>query len=295
MSKSTCVVLIAAVLSAALATAMAAPAKKPPSAKAEEVKKVTEAMPAEPSAAPKAKRKILVFYRCEGYRHRSIPIGNKAFEIMGAKTGAFEVVVSNDMSMFTAENLKDFDAVLLNNTTRLKFDDPERRKALLDFVEGGKGLIGIHAACDNFYKWPEGAAMIGGLFSGHPWGAGGTWAITNAEPDHPLNKAFGGKGFKIKDELYQFKAPYSRDKLRVVLTIDLSDEVTAGRKGNRQDKDYAVSWIRQVGKGRVFYCSLGHNNAVFWNGPVLQHYLDGIQYALGDLPADATPSNKVSK
>ncbi len=177
MSKSTCVVLIAAVLSAALATAMAAPAKKPPSAKAEEVKKVTEAMPAEPSAAPKAKRKILVFYRCEGYRHRSIPIGNKAFEIMGAKTGAFEVVVSNDMSMFTAENLKDFDAVLLNNTTRLKFDDPERRKALLDFVEGGKGLIGIHAACDNFYKWPEGAAMIGGLFSGHPWGAGGTWAI----------------------------------------------------------------------------------------------------------------------
>jgi len=290
MSKRTCAVLIAALLAAPLATALAAPAVK-----AEEVKKVTEAAPSRSTVGPKAKRKILVFYRCEGFRHRSIPIGNKAFEIMGVKTGAFDVVVSDDMAMFTAEKLKGFDAVLLNNTTRLKFTDPERRKALLDFVKGGKGLIGIHAASDNFYDWPEGAAMIGGLFSGHPWGGGGTWAVKIDEPNHPLNKAFGGKGFKIKDEMYQFKAPYSRDKLRVLLSLDLSDKATGSRKGNRQDKDYAVSWIQQIGKGRMFYCGLGHNNPVFWNKAVLQHFLDGIQYALGDLEADATPSNKVSK
>ena len=27
------------------------------------------------------------------------------------------------------------------------------------------------------------------------------------EPDHPLNKAFDGKGFLLKDEIYQMKSP----------------------------------------------------------------------------------------
>jgi hypothetical protein len=61
---------------------------------------------------------------------------------------------------------------------------------------------------------------------------------------------------------------------------------------HRADGDFAVSWVRNYGKGRVFYCSLGHRNEIFWNPAVLQHYLDGIQFALGDLPADAAPSAK---
>ncbi len=257
------------------------------------IKKITDAMPAKAAAKPAKPRKVLVFWLCNGFFHGSIPVGNKAFEIMGAKTGAFEAVVSDDMAMFAADKLKEFDAIIFNNTTRLNFTEAARRKALMDFVKGGKGIIGVHAATDNFYKWPEGAEMMGGLFSGHPWGGGGTWGVKLDEPDHPLNKAFGGKGFLIKDEIYQLKAPYSRDNLRVLLSLDMSHGPTGGRKGNRPDKDNAVAWIRQFGKGRAFYCSLGHNNQIFWNKAVLQHYLDGIQYALGDLEADATPSAKL--
>ena len=62
------------------------------------------------------------------------------------------------------------------------------------------------------------------------------------------------------------------------------------RNLGRTDNDFAVSWVRSWGKGRVFYCSLGHRNEIFWNPAILQHYLDGIQFALGDLPADTTPS-----
>jgi len=46
--------------------------------------------------------------------------------------------------------------------------DPGQR-ALLEFVQKGKGIVGIHAATDSFYDWPEGAAILGGLFDGHPW------------------------------------------------------------------------------------------------------------------------------
>ena len=262
----------------------------------EEVKNITDAMPTSATAKPEKPRKILVFSRCEGFYHGCIPAASKTFEIMGQKTGAFETVVSDDMAMFDPEKLNRFDAVLFNNTTGLKFEDPQYRKALMDFVRGGKGVIGIHAATDNFPDWPEAAEMMGGLFDGHPWGAGGTWAVKIDDPGHPIDKAFGGEGFLIRDEIYQLKGPYSRDTLRVLLSLDMSKECNLKVQGmHRADNDYAISWVREFGKGRVFYCSLGHNNEIFWNKAVLQHYLDGIQYALGDLKADAVPSSKVGK
>jgi type 1 glutamine amidotransferase len=55
-----------------------------------------------------------------------------------------------------------------------------------------------------------------------------------------------------------------------------------------------MSWIKTEEKGRVYYSNFGHNPHVFWNPQLLQHFLAGIQYALGDLKADATPSAKLA-
>ena len=256
------------------------------------IKQITEAIPSAPSAQPAKPRKVLVFYLCEGFFHGSIPFGNRCFEIMGEKTKAFETVVSEDMAMFDSEHLETFDAVLFNNTTRLSFTEPKHREALMAFIKSGKGVIGIHGATDNFYDWPEAAEMMGGLFDGHPWGGGGTWAVKIDEPMHPLNQPFGGRGFLIKDEIYQMKGPYSRDTHRVLLSLDMSNPRNV--KGARPDNDNAISWLRKVGEGRVFYCSLGHNNEIFWNPAVVRHYLDGIQYALGDLKVCDVPSAKLT-
>jgi type 1 glutamine amidotransferase len=190
----------------------------------------------------------------------------------------------------------------LNNTTHLKFDPketPERCEALMDFIKGGKGVVGIHAATDNFYNWPEAMEMMGGKFTGHPWTGGGTWAIKIDEPDHPLTKAFKGIGFKIKDEIYRTDPPlYSRDKQLVLMSLDMSDPATRNPEHCSEfkptDLDTGISWIKTWGKGRVFYCSLGHNNHIFWNRAILQHYLDGIQFAFGDYKVDTTPKPMVS-
>ena len=268
--------------------------------KAEEVQKIENAVPAKPTVQPAGPRKILVFWRCEGFFHTSIPVVNEALKIMGRKTGAYEVAVcTDDYSIFTSEKLSQFDAVCLNNTTNLKFnpsETPERCKALMDFVKSGKGLIGIHAATDNFYDWPEGMEMMGGKFTGHPWTGGGTWAIKIDEPDHPLTAAFKGKGFKINDEIYRTDPPlYSRAKQRVVMSLDMSDPTTRNAKGVKpSDEDTGIAWIKTWGKGRLFYCSLGHNDHLLWNPAILQHYLDGIQFALGDYQMDATPKGIVS-
>jgi type 1 glutamine amidotransferase len=265
--------------------------------KPEEIAKITEAMPAKPAVAPEKPRKILVFWRCEGFFHTSIPVVNEALKIMGEKTGAFEVTTTDDYAVFTPETLRQFDAICLNNTTTLKLDPnqtPQQCQALMDFVKGGKGLIGIHAAADCFYKtptssydWPEAQEMIGNKFSGHPWTSGMTVAIKIDEPDNPLMAPFGGRGFKVKDEIYRTAPPlYSRDKQLVLMSLDMNDPNTRNVNGFKDtDVDTGISWIKNWGKGRVFYCSLGHNDEVFMTTPILEHYLRGIQFALGDLQA----------
>lgn len=260
-----------------------------------EIASIREAMPSEAVVKPAQPRKMLVFWRCEGFFHSSIPVVNKALEIMGEKTGAFEVtLVTDDYSVFTEEGLKPFDVICLNNTTHLKFkpeETPERCQALMDFVKSGKGLVGIHAAADNFYDWPEAMEMMGNKFTGHPWGAGGTWAIKIDKPDHPLTAPFQGKSFKISDEIYRTDPPlYTRDKQLVLMSLDMSDAATSGVNDLKpSDSDTGISWIKPWGEGRVFYCGLAHNDAVLWNAPVLAHLLRGIQYAAGDYDVPDQP------
>lgn len=246
------------------------------------------------SAQPSRPRKVLVFWRCEGFVHgKALEYGNKALEIAASQTRAFSVELSNDYAALKPESLAQYDAVVLNNTTGLKtqenlFLEP----ALIAFVKSGKGLAVIHAGADNFNNAGQAAEMIGGHFWGHPWGGGGTWAFKLDEPGHPLNKAFGGKGLSAGDEIYQQQSPfYNRAKLRVLVSLDFADKATAEAKDQRrEDKDYAVSWIRPYGKGRVFYTSFGHDQRTFLDKVRLAHILDGVQYALGDLKADDTPA-----
>lgn len=78
----------------------------------------------------------------------------------------------------------------------------------------------------------------------------------------------------------------SHEGVRALLSLDLDKTEDPGL---RTDGDYALSWIRTFGEGRVFYCALGHAKTAYTNHDVMKHYLAGIQFAIGDLPADATP------
>jgi len=270
----------------------AAEKKAPVVATPDEIAKVTEAMPTAPIAKPAKPRKLLVFSLTKGFPHSSVSIGGKAFEIMGAKTGAWETVITTDPSCFTPENLKNFDAVVMNNTTgRELITEPAQKQALLDFVKGGKGIIGVHSALDAFYeKWPEYGEMMGGFFAGHPFRK---ITVKLDDPTSPLTAMFDGKGFEISDVIYTFKDPYSREKLHLLMSIDWENQNVDKQKSNRADNDFALAWIRDFGQGRVFYCCFGHDHQIFWTPTILKFYLAGIQYAMGDLKADATPIAKL--
>lgn len=257
--------------------------------------KITAAVPDKSTATPKQARRILAFYRCEGFIHSSIPYGNLAMQELGRKTEAFTVDLADTYDVFNAENLKQYDAVLLNNTTGMQFPKAEQQNAFLDFVASGKGLIGLHAASDNFGRHPECRALVGGEFGGHPWNAGGTWAFKLDDPAHVLNAAFDGKGFWHTDEIYQYKPETYEgpEVLRLLVSLDMAqDEVS--KLIDDGPREVPVSWIREAGEGRVFYTNFGHREETFSHPAILRHMLDGIQYALGDLEADATPTAKAA-
>ena len=268
----------------------------------EEIRLIQNALPASPSIKPKRPRKVLIFSRAWGYKHSSIPYGDVAFELMGKKTEAFQTVVSYDLKQFESDQLSNFDAVVFNNTNNEIFlpedfkdfssEEKERalrkdarlKKNLVEFIAGGKGLALIHAAIASFREWPEFGEITGARFDNHPWNAGSTVTLRVEEPKHPVTLGFDKQLFQITDEIYQFKGNYSRKRLQVLLSIDT--EQTDMNKGNaihRTDGDFGLSWVKDYGQGRIFYCALGHQHDIFWNPQVLRHFLAGIQFALGDL------------
>jgi type 1 glutamine amidotransferase/HEAT repeat protein len=259
--------------------------------------KVEAALPAKARASAKKKHLVLVTARTEGFFHKCIPTALYAVRLLGEKTGAYQVEIDNEMKAFTPENLARYDAIIFVNSTQLKFKNPAHRQALLDYVRSGKGLVGIHAASDNFPGWLEGQALMGGVFHSHPWTGGDTVAVKLDEPEHVLNEAFGGRGFWIQEEIYQIVGPYGRDRQRVLMSLDMSKPQNdrPAAKLVRPDRDFPIGWLKREGKGRVFYSSLGHNDVTFWTPEVLQHYLDGIQFALGDLEAPAQPTASLAK
>lgn len=271
---------------------------------------ILQAIPTQAQMKPVKTRKLLVFNRHirEGKvfsGHPSIPFGNYAIEQMGIRTGAYETTISQDIEVFRPARLKQFDAVCFNNTAGVLFDDPELRQSLLDFIQKGGGFVGIHAAGATFVQWPKydywpafGQMLGAHEDGGHPWGPKETITIKIEDPQHPINSAFKGQSFEIQDEVFQFRHGYSRDTLRVLLSIDTDEtDMSPSRRflpERTKDRDFAMSWIRLYGRGRVFYTSFGHNPDIFWHKQLLQHFLDGIQFALGDLEASTTPSAQLT-
>jgi type 1 glutamine amidotransferase len=151
-------------------------------------------------------------------------------------------------------------------------------------ARGGRGQ-----GPSNAGTWPEWNRMIGGSFLAHPWQH--VWVKID-DPASPITAPFKGETFEITDETYTFtRESFSRDNVRVLLSIDVSRMTPEDLKRENRpwDHDYALSWIRADGKGRVFYAAHGHEPRIYAMRPMLEHYLAGIQYAIGDLPADDRP------
>ena len=94
--------------------------------------------------------------------------------------------------------------------------------------------------------------------------------------------------FRFTEEFYQFRA-FSRDQVRVLLTLDTQSVNMTAAGINRTDGDFALAWIRNYGKGRVFYSAFGHFPGSFQLPPIRTMLLKALLWLTGEIDADATP------
>jgi type 1 glutamine amidotransferase len=208
------------------------------------------------------------------FAHPSRTHAGEVIAALGQSSGAFSVTLSEDVAQLSPANLATYDAVIFFTAGELPIGDIEKN-ALLQFVSGGKGFIGIHSATDTFYTWPAYGDMIGAYFENHPWDRAAS--IRVEDQNHRATRHLGA-AFTITDELYQVRN-WSRANVHVLLSLDLSS-VPPG--GSRPDNDYALAWTKSYGAGRVFYSALGHHPEL-WDDTRYQTYiLNGIRWALGD-------------
>lgn len=246
-----------------------------------------------PAATSAEKKHILFVGQSIDYAHDSVSRAMYTVAKLGEQSGVFDVRFHTDTELLTKaklpgnrKNLDYFDAIFFFSQGDLPMTD-EQKTAVMSFVrQDGKGVLAAHGGTDSFRaSWPEYVEMIGGAFNHHPWHTNVRILVDDRE--FPATRHFP-PSFEITDEIYQLNR-YSRDKVRVLMRLDTNSVDMKAQNVERTDGDFAITWARQWGKGRVFASVLGHREEV-WDRPDIQKmWLEGIFWVLGLTGGDAEP------
>ena len=233
------------------------------------------------TAAPK---RVLYVTHSAGFVHGSLPTSCAVMRDIGARSGEFEVTCTEDVSLISADSLRDFDVLFFFTSGELPLSD-QQKADMLAFVRNGKGFGGAHSATDTLYDWPEYGEMIGAYFNGHPWTQ--EVSIHVEDPDDPIVGSLA-PSFRIADEIYQFRN-FSRENVHVLLSLDIGSVNLAAEGVARDDGDFALAWRRNYGWGRVFYTALGHPDET-WLDPRFQTILlNALRWLAGEFGASELP------
>jgi len=247
-----------------------------------------DALPPAPHTKQIHLKHVLVIGQTKGFEHDSVSIAMASIFNLGKESGLWDTMLRTDTELLTkkemkgnnGKNLNYFDLIVFTSTTGELDMDDNQKKDMLSFIhDDGKGFVGIHAALDTNYKWPEYGEMIGGWFDQHPWMTF-VAPIVNEDPDFPATRHFP-KAFVKYDEIYQPKE-WSRDKVNVLLSLDPSKlNYENNPRIHRMDHDFPVAWSKMYGKGRVFYSTLGHTEESWDDPDVRKMYFEAVKWALG--------------
>ena len=220
---------------------------------------------------------LLVFHRTTGYRHGSIDAGIEMIERFGAENGWF-VTDSQDANDINASNLAQYDAVIFLNSTGGDLLNNDQVNALVAYVEGGGGFVGIHGATDALYDNSNYESLLGVLID-----VSNRHASNNTQGDLavaalPVNAGLPNP-FSMEDEFYNFN--YQPDTT-YILTID---EATYSGHNGIGGANHPLAWVKERGNGCVFYSSLGHDDHLYSGTEPMDlnfqtHIENGIKWAM---------------
>lgn len=186
----------------------------------------------------------------------------------------FEVEVSDTLDEFKDEaKLKNISLIVPVWT--MGTITPEQLGPLLEAVKSGVGIGGCHGGmCDSFRLDTEYQFMTGGQWVAHPGNDGTNYRVRITNPKHFITR--GMKDFDVSSEQYYLHVDPAV-KVLAVTRFPVAD----GPHVPNGEVDMPVAWTKFYGKGRVFYCSLGHVAAVVEKPEVLEIMTRGLLWAAG--------------
>jgi len=190
--------------------------------------------------------RVLLVTATRGFRHDSIATARETMSALAASTREFTVDATEDLPSITRGSLGNYDILVFALTSGELPFDPDQKGAILDFVAGGKGFLGVHSATDTLYDWPEYGLLVGAYFKEHPWTQ--TAGVVVEDEGHPATAGLGSR-FTINEEFYAFR-DNPRPRVQVLLRLDAASVGTSG--------DYPLAWTQTYGSGRSYYNALGH-------------------------------------
>ena len=224
--------------------------------------------PAQPSPSATPAR-VLMLTATRGFRHDSIPVARDVMTALAASSGAFTITETEDVSAFTDSVLTGYDVIFFALTSGEIEFGPAQKAAIVNFVSGGKGFLGVHSATDTLYDWPDYGRLVGAYFKEHPWTQSATVLVE--DPNHPSTAGLGDR-FTLTEEFYTFR-DNPRPRVHVLLRLDPASVAATG--------DYPLAWTQSFGSGRAYYNALGHFQDT-WRDVRFQRQLVGaIQWAAG--------------
>ena len=244
-----------------------------------------------------------------GVQHNSISHAISVLERLGYVSELYDTYIHTDSQPITlhgmlgsygqgvmGRDLNNYDAIVCIGVREV-YLTAQQRTDLLEFIRNGGGFVGVHAASTmflpwpafgkrqdeeagcgrTFNRWPEFNEMLGAEFVEHPYGVIDAPVIVD-DPRFPATRFLPAK-FNLQDEMYEFRN-FSREKMDVVLRLD-SSRLSLQRAGvTDRTADWPLAWAKSFGKGRVFYCALGHAR-VTWDIPDIQRiYFEAVKWAL---------------
>lgn len=213
--------------------------------------------------------KVLVFSKTAGFRHASIESGIQMIKDLAA-VHDFEVLASEDASVFKDSVLQDYQVVIFLSTTG-NILNRDQEEAFVRFIQSGGGFVGIHAATDTEYDWAWYNGLVGAYFDGHP--AIQTATVQKAAVAHSSTNHLPEEWIR-EDEWYNFRDV--QKSLQILLRVD---ERTY--QGGTMSDDHPISWFHEYDGGRAWYTGMGHTEASFRDSLFRDHVWGGILYALG--------------
>jgi len=226
-----------------------------------------------------------------GFQHDSVSHAFSVIEQLGYNSGIYDTYIRTDSQLITkhglfgsdgqavyGHDLNDFDAIFFYGVREIDLT-AQQRADLMSFIhDDGKAFIAVHTATTAFMSWPEFGEMLGGRFASHPWNVVEA-PIVVEDRNFPAT-SFLPPVFNLRDEMYQI-IDFSRQDMDVLLHLDVSHLDMRQANIENHNGDFPLAWAKTFGKGRVFYCALGHARAT-WDIPDIQRiYFEALKWGLG--------------